>query len=288
MKQGLRAFKTVELVRKAEPTMEGAGVRLMRAFGGADPRLDPFLMLDDFHSDDPRDYQAGFPSHPHRGMETVTYMVSGSMTHGDSLGNKGTIGPGEVQWMTAGSGIIHGEMPVNTKGRLQGFQLWISLPSADKMMQPRYQNLSRDMIPTARVSDDVEIKIIAGKIDGAEGPVRDLVVPVEMLDVKMTPNAEFAHAIHEGFNSFAYVYEGEAAFGSEDRRAGENNLVVFGPGDEVRARSVGDEARFLLVSGRPVGEPVAWRGPVVMNTDEQLAQAFRELREGSFVKHKPR
>lgn len=284
MREITENLRAVRMVRRARPTVEGAGVNLVRAFHANElPDLDPFLMLDDFHSDDPSDYQAGFPSHPHRGMETVTYMIKGSADHQDSMGNRGTIGPGEVQWMTAGSGIIHGEMPRGDDG-MQGFQLWINLPRRSKMMAPRYRDIRRDMIPVVRPSDDVEVRVIAGVFNGVEGPVRELVVPVEYLDVRMGPGTEFEHTIPSGRSAFAYVYDGLGRFGEGMATAGPENLVVFGDGDRVRVTASDRGVRFLLVSGEPVREPIAWRGPVVMNTEDELEQAFEELRAGTFVK----
>ncbi|MBI0582634.1 MAG: pirin family protein [Methanomassiliicoccus sp.] len=277
-------LRAVEMVRRARPTVEGAGVNLVRAFHAQElPGLDPFLMLDDFHSDDPADYEAGFPSHPHRGMETVTYMIKGSADHKDSIGNRGTIGPGDVQWMTAGSGIIHGEMPHGDEG-MQGFQLWINLPRASKMMAPRYQDIKRDMIPVVKPAEDVEVRVIAGKAFGAEGPVKDLVVPVEYLDVKIGPGGRFGHDVPKGRATFAYVFEGQGSFGKGGERAGAEDLVVYGVGAGVEVTASDQGVRFLLVSGEPVREPIAWRGPVVMNTEAELRQAFDEIRAGTFVK----
>ena len=285
MQARTKNIRTVELVRRAEPTMEGAGVRLVRAFGFEESsRLDPFLMLDDFHSENPADYSAGFPSHPHRGMETDTYMISGTSEHADNLGHQGRIGPGEVQWMTAGSGIIHEEMPQATDGRLQGFQLWINLPAANKMMAPRYQDIRKGMIPVLEPNDGVEVRVIAGKVGEAAGPVRDLIVPVELLDVKMGSKGRFEHVVPNDRTAFAYIFEGEASFGDERWRAGEEHLVILGEGDTVVVRTENAGARFLLASGKPLREPIAWRGPVVMNSEEELKQAFREIREGKFVR----
>ncbi len=277
--------RVVELVRRAEPTVEGGGVRLVRAFGSEETaRLDPFLMLDDFHSENPADYAGGFPSHPHRGMETVTYMISGASEHADNLGHHGRIGPGEVQWMTAGSGIIHEEMPQATGGRLQGFQLWVNLPAAKKMMAPRYQDIRKEIIPVLEPSAGVEVRVIAGKVGESMGPVRDLIVPVELLDVKMGPNSLFEHVVPSDRTAFAYIFEGEASFGDERWRAGEEHLIIFGGGDNVVVRTENTGARFLMASGKPLHEPIAWRGPVVMNSEEELKQAFREIREGTFVR----
>jgi len=287
MKQEERTAKRVELVRKARPTEEGAGVRLMRAFGEVSPLLDPFLMLDDFSSDDPRDYMAGFPRHPHRGMETVTYMLSGHIDHEDSMGNRGTVGPGEVQWMTAGSGIIHGEMPRPTQGPLQGLQLWINLPRESKMMAPRYRGIRAEEVPVVAPSEGIEVKVIAGQFGGNEGPVRDLMVEVEYLDVSMGPSTVFRHATPPGFNTFAYVLDGKATFGSSAGTAERQTLVILGEGDEVVVRAGKAGARFLLVSGRPLREPVAWQGPVVMSSEEELEEAFREIQAGTFVRERP-
>ncbi len=272
---------------KSRPTIEGAGVHLKRAFGYDDPFLDPFLLLDDFHSDDPEDYIAGFPWHPHRGIETITYMLHGEVAHGDSMGNKGVIGEGDVQWMTAGSGIVHEEMPKNSGPLLWGFQLWANLPSSHKMMDPRYRDVNRDEIPVAS-RDNCEIRVICGEVDGVRGPVRDIVTDPEYLDVSLKPGCEFVHPVERGHNVFAYVVEGEGYF--EDSRKdliGKENLVVFGDGDEVKITTDGG-VRFLLVSGKPIREPVAWYGPIVMNTQEELEKAFEEYRKGTFLKHKAR
>ena len=272
-------------VSPAQPTMEGTGVRLKRVFGAADPRLDPFLMLDDFSSRDPSDYEAGFPEHPHRGMETVTYIISGQVDHRDSLGNSGTIQSGEVQWMTAGSGIIHAEMPRETWERLCGVQLWVNLPRESKMMTPRYRDIREEDMPMVQPSEGVKVKVIAGEFDDAVGPVKDLVVEVLYLDVIMGPNSEFDHEIPGQFNAFAYVLQGSADFGGS--MAGRQQLVVLGEGDGVAVRSGEKGVRFILVAGRPIREPVAWRGPVVMNTDGELKDAFREIQEGTFVRTEP-
>ena len=282
MREMTENVRTVRMVRRARPTVEGAGVNLVRAFHAKElPDLDPFLMLDDFHSDDPADYRAGFPFHPHRGMETVTYMVKGSTEHRDSMGNQGTTGPGEVQWMTAGRGIVHEEMPRGDDG-VQGYQLWINLPSRSKMMPPRYQNIGREAIPVTKPSNDVEVKVIAGSFNGAVGPVKDLVVPIEYLDVRMEPGGRFEHGVPRKRSAFAYVFQGVGSFGDASA-AGPENLVVLGDGDVVRVRASDQGVRFLLVSGEPVREPMAWRGPVVMNTDAELRQAFEEIEAGTFV-----
>jgi len=272
-------------VEASRPTMEGAGVSLRRAFGRADTSLDPFLLLDDFGSLDPADYLAGFPWHPHRGIETITYMLDGEVSHGDSLGNKGEIGPGDVQWMTAGSGIVHEEMP-RPSHRLRGFQLWANLPRSHKMMDPRYQEVPASIIPTAELADGVSAKVICGEAGGVVGPVHDIVTDPEYLDVTMEPGALLCHEIPAGYNAFAYLFEGRARFNDSGDPVGERRLVVLGDGSEVGITSNGEGARFLLVSGRPIREPVAWRGPIVMNTDEELRIAFEEYRQGTFIGQK--
>lgn len=274
------------VISPAQPTLEGAGVRLKRAFGSPDPRLDPFLMLDDFSSRDPSDYELGFPDHPHRGMETVTYIISGQVDHKDSLGNGGSILSGDVQWMTAGSGIIHSEMPRETWERLCGIQLWVNLPRESKMMAPRHRDVKAEDIPIAEPSEGVKVKVIAGHFGDAVGPVKDLMVEVEYLDVIMSAGTEFFHSIPRGLNAFAYMLQGSADFGGS--AAGRQQLVVFGEGDEIVSRSGDRGARFILAAGRPIGEPVAWRGPIVMNSEDELQDAFREIREGTFVRDGPK
>ncbi len=282
-------IREVRLTLKSRSTMEGAGVRLKRAFGYADPSLDPFLLLDDFHSDNPNDYLAGFPWHPHRGIETITYMLHGKVEHGDSMGNSGVIGAGDVQWMTAGSGIIHQEMPKkNTSDSfLAGFQLWANLPASHKMMDPRYRDITKEQIPEVLVKEGVKVKIICGEINGVNGPVQDIVTDPEYLDVYIEPNSEFTHAINNEHNVFAYVIEGVASFDPmKDEMVGKEHLVLFGKGDEVIINTKAKPVRFLLISGKPIGEPVAWRGPIVMNTEEELRIAFNEYSKGTFIKHK--
>ncbi len=280
--------RPVETIGRSHPTIEGAGVRLKRAFAdNLAYRLDPFLLLDDFHSSDPRDYLAGFPWHPHRGIETVTYMISGSVDHGDSMGNRGTIASGDVQWMTAGGGIVHQEMPQEYGGFFQGFQLWVNLPSRNKMMDPRYRGVTRDEIETATPSKGVQVKVIAGKVGRTTGPVKDLVIEAEYIDVDARPNVEYAHPVKNGDTAFAYVFGGSGSFGfDKDTFVGAETLVVFGDGDSVVSRAGKNGLRFLLVSGRPIGEPIAWRGPIVMNTQTELDQAYQEYWNGTFLRHK--
>ena len=282
-------IREVRVSLKSRSTMEGAGVRLKRAFGYADPSLDPFLLLDDFSSDNPNDYLAGFPWHPHRGIETITYMLNGQVEHGDSMGNSGVIGSGDVQWMTAGSGIIHQEMPMHNvnDSLLAGFQLWANLPSSHKMMDPRYRDIIKEQIPEVDLNDNIKVKIICGEINGVKGPVQDIVTDPEYLDVFIEPNSEFQHSIDKTHNVFAYVIDGEAFFDPiKNEIVTAKHLVIFRSGDEVSIRTKDKPVRFLLISGKPIGEPVAWRGPIVMNTEEELRIAFNEYNKGTFIKHK--
>jgi redox-sensitive bicupin YhaK (pirin superfamily) len=284
----MNKIRKVKLTLKSRPTMEGAGVRLKRAFGYADPSLDPFLLLDDFHSDDPNDYIAGFPWHPHRGIETITYMLHGEVEHGDSLGNGGIIEAGDVQWMTAGSGIIHQEMPKKDEEDLllAGFQLWANLPASHKMMDPRYRDIKKEEIPEIDFDHGVKVKIICGEVNGTKGPVQDIITEPEYLDVSIEPNSEFRHLVKEGNNIIAYIIEGEAYFDEDNENlVGAENLVIYRDGDQVLIRTTSNNVRFLLISGKPIKEPVAWRGPIVMNTDEELRIAFREYQNGTFIKH---
>ncbi len=280
-------FREIQRISRSLPTLEGAGVKLKRAFGYSDVRLlDPFLLLDDFHSEDPDDYRAGFPWHPHRGIETVTYVLKGMVEHGDSIGNKGVIRSGDVQWMTAGSGIIHQEMPKGSRGLMWGFQLWVNLPSSYKMTEPRYREIRNVEIPEVQVQPGVTIKVIRGNVEENRGPVLDLVVDCEYLDVTMEPNTVLEHPIMKTHRVFAYVTDGQGYFSSERTRLIESEqLVVFGDGDQVKISTSDTSLRYLLISGQPLGEPVAWRGPIVMNTQEELDHAFAELDQGTFLKH---
>jgi redox-sensitive bicupin YhaK (pirin superfamily) len=279
-------IRAIERLSRSRPTLEGAGVHLKRAFGSADvPRYDPFLMLDDFHSDRPADYMAGFPWHPHRGIETVTYMISGEVEHGDSMGNKGIIQSGEVQWMTAGSGIIHQEMPRRQKGTLWGLQLWVNLPASHKMMGPRYRDIRAADIPECRLASGSVVKVVAGSFNGCHGPVRDLIGDPEFLDVSVPNSGEFEHAIPKGHTAFAYVLEGEGRFTpGQEKAIPAESLLLYGDGDKVSIKAEKADLRFLLISGLPLSEPVAWRGPIVMNTEEELNVAFAEYRNGTFIK----
>jgi quercetin 2,3-dioxygenase len=269
---------------KGNPTSDGAGVRLKRAFGPEDvDLLDPFLLLDHFGSDNPDDYMAGFPMHPHRGMETITYMLKGSVEHRDSTGRRGLIKAGDIQWMTAGSGIMHQEMPQRSPDGVNGFQLWVNLPRAQKMMDPRYRDVSRESIPEVDAGKGAKVKVVAGRVDGIAGPVKDLVVPVEYLDVTLEEGGVLDRDIPSEQNAFAYVFEGTVRF-SQGPLLEKEHLAIFGKGDGVKAEAGPDGARFLLVSGRPIKEPIAWGGPVVMNTEEELETAFREIDSGTFIK----
>ncbi len=281
----------VRKIRKlmaAVPTREGAGVHLKRVFGFYEaPGLDPFLLLDDFHSDDPDRYMAGFPWHPHRGIETITYLLQGDVEHGDSMGNMGVIGEGDVQWMTAGNGIVHQEMPKGRgDGRLWGFQLWANLPASHKMMDPRYRDVTSDTIPEVSPVEGVRIRIICGDIEGTKGPVQDIVTDPGYLDVTVDPGMTWEHGVEPGYTVLAYVIEGSGYFDEERKPLIEpETLVQFDDGDTLSITTEADRVRFLLISGKPIGEPVAWRGPIVMNTEDELRVAFAEYRNGKFLKH---
>ncbi|MFX1427050.1 MAG: pirin family protein [Promethearchaeota archaeon] len=286
----MEKIRKIRVTLKSRPTFEGAGVRLKRAFGYADPSLDPFLLLDDFHSDDPNDYIKGFPWHPHRGIETITYMIHGNIEHKDSLGNGGIIHAGDVQWMTAGSGIIHQEMPKKDSNDtlLWGFQLWANLPASHKMMNPRYRDLKNDEIPEVFLNNDnVRVKIICGEINGVKGPVQDIITEPEYLDVTINPNTEFLHHIADSHNVFAYTIEGEGFFDElKAELIRKETLVIYREGDAVKISTQNEKIRFLLISGKPLEQPVAWRGPIVMNTEEELSLAFNEYQNGTFIKHR--
>jgi len=282
-------IRTIKTVLKRRPTMEGAGVRLKRVFGFQEKPelLDPFLLLDDFGSDNPDDYTAGFPWHPHRGIETVTYMLNGIVEHGDSMGNKGVIKSGDIQWMTAGSGIIHQEMPKAIKGTMRGFQLWTNLPARDKMMDPRYRDVKKEMIVEVTPSKNVKIRIIAGEVDGTKGPVQDVVTRPEYLDISLGPNTEFERETPKGHTVFAYVIEGRGWFDAgKKQELADGQLALFNDGRRIKAVASGGGMRFLLLSAKPLNEPVAWYGPIVMNTEEELRIAFDEYEKGTFIKHK--
>lgn len=273
--------RSVAKVFKSRPTLEGAGVLLKRVFNGGEVRLfDPFLLLDHFGSDDSEDYVKGFPWHPHRGIETVTYMLAGEVEHGDSIGNRGLIASGDVQWMTAGSGIIHQEMPRRYDGLMQGFQLWVNLPSKNKMMAPRYRGITKADIPSLE-KGGAKLNVIAGSVDGTQGPVQDLVVDVEYLDVHLKAGSKFEHPTDADLTVFAYVIDGSAYY--SDAFIGPQNCALFGKGDRVKILAK-ESTHFLFVTGKPLNEPIAWGGPIVMNTDAELTSAFEELERGTFIK----
>jgi redox-sensitive bicupin YhaK (pirin superfamily) len=280
----MQVRRAAQSVFSARPTSEGAGVRLHRVFGfGHEHEFDPFLMLDDFRNDDPSAYMAGFPWHPHRGIETVTYMLRGDVEHGDSLGNSGVIGSGDVQWMTAGSGIIHQEMPKTGDGHLWGFQLWANLPAAEKMSDPRYRGLTDCDIPAFTTAEGASVRVIAGEVEGVRGPVEGIVIDPEYLDVTVPPGCEFTHPVETGHTAFAYCIDGTADFAPEAPLSN-RSVVLYGDGDHVRVTTAETPVRFLLLSGKPLHEPIAWHGPIVMNTVDELQTAFREYQEGGFVK----
>lgn len=298
------SMRPVQRLIRSKPTLEGAGVRLHRAFGfGNTSDFDPFLLFDDFRNERPEDYRAGFPWHPHRGIETVTYVLAGTVEHGDSLGHRGAITAGDVQWMTAGSGIIHQEMPQGDEhGRMYGFQLWVNLPSSLKMTAPRYQEAKVADIPVVEDDDGTRVRVVCGRFRDTIGPVAGIAVAPTYLDVAIPPFKTKSFPVDPGHHAFAYIFEGAGKFcnapgplavpseagGWADTAppalAQNRWLVLFGRGDEVAVEAGHDGIRFLLVSGKPLQEPVAWYGPIVMNTQEELQQAFRELEMGTFLK----
>lgn len=299
------SIRPVKFESRAQPTMEGAGVKLNRVFGFGDPSMtDPFLMMDDFRNDNPSDYIRGFPWHPHRGIETITYVLAGTVEHGDSLGNRGLLGAGDVQWMTAGSGIMHQEMPKGDfAGKMHGFQLWANLPSSLKMTAPRYQDVKAAEIPVVVDDDGTAARIITGSFWGKTGPVDGIAAEPLYLDISVPPGKKKRFAIDTSRSAFAYTFAGsgtfrdastpvgvkvEKEFQGEELNirdlSGNRTLVVFDSGDEVVVQAGDEGIRFLLVSGKPIQEPVAWHGPIVMNTRDELAQAMRELQNGTFIK----
>ena len=297
------SIRPVKRIVQSQPVVEGAGVHLRRAFGfGATEEFDPFLLFDDFRNEDPAAYEAGFPWHPHRGIETITYVLAGTVDHGDSLGNTGKLGAGDVQWMTAGSGILHQEMPKgDPNGRMHGFQLWANLPASQKMTDPRYQDVTSADIPEVTEDDGTTVRVICGSFWGKHGPVDGIAADPRYLDVWVPPGTQRTLQVETGRRGFAYVFEGAGTFrdASEPRsirdedgnivtlpleQTGNRSLVVFDRGDEVTVQAGDEGIRFLLVSGTPIEEPVAWAGPIVMNTQEQLKQAYLELRDGTFIR----
>jgi redox-sensitive bicupin YhaK (pirin superfamily) len=285
----MKSARTIHKVITSRPTREGAGVHLKRVFGNNEvPLFDPFLMLDDFRSNDPDHYRAGFPWHPHRGIETITYVLNGDIEHGDSMGNKGVISSGDTQWMTAGSGIIHQEMPRgNYEGRMEGFQLWTNLPRSHKMMEPRYRDIKSTQVPEVVLKNGTKIRVICGKIERHEGPVRGIISEPEYLDVTVPAESEFKHMTKLGHTVFAYVIEGQGLFAETTKQLiGNGTVCLYDDGDHITVRTAAEAVRFLLISGKPIGEPVAWYGPIVMNSDEELQLAFEEYQNGTFIKHK--
>jgi redox-sensitive bicupin YhaK (pirin superfamily) len=299
------SIRPVKKIIESKPTTEGAGVHLRRAFGFGDTKeFDPFLLLDDFRNDRPDDYKAGFPWHPHRGIETITYVLAGEVDHGDSLGNKGTLGAGDVQWMTAGSGIMHQEMPKgDAKGRMHGFQLWANLPRDLKMTAPRYQDIKAADIPEIVDDDGTRVRVITGDFWGRKGPVEGVAADPRYLDISVPPGRKKTFKVEVDRHAFAYIFAGSGAFASSSKpfgvltekqvdgqevtfreQTGNRSLVVFDRGDEVTVQAGEEGIRFLLVSGKPIEEPVAWYGPIVMNTQAELQQAVHELRNGTFIK----
>jgi redox-sensitive bicupin YhaK (pirin superfamily) len=299
------SIRPVKRVAQSRPTIEGAGVRLRRAFGFGDTSdFDPFLMMDDFRNDRPDDYRAGFPWHPHRGIETITYMLAGSVDHGDSLGNRGKLSAGDVQWMTAGSGILHQEMPSgDEKGRMHGFQLWANLPARLKMTRPRYQDVLSSEIPEVVDDDCVRVRVICGEFWGQRGPVDGVAAEPRYLDVFVPPGKRKRLKVEDFRQAFAYIFGGSAKFSDASEpfgvlreaqvngedvvvrdAVGDRSLVVFGAGDEIGVQAGDEGVRFLLISGRPLREPIAWYGPIVMNTDAEIRQALTDLKSGEFIK----
>ena len=299
------SLRPVTSTQLAQPTMEGAGVKLHRAFGFQNPeQYDPFLLFDDFRNDRPEDFQAGFPWHPHRGIETITYVLSGTVEHGDSLGNQGTLGPGSVQWMTAGSGILHQEMPQgNAQGQMHGFQLWANLPGALKMTAPRYQDIQGSDISEVTDDDGTRVKIIIGEFRGITGPVDGIAADPQYLDISIPAGVRKTLPTDTYRRAFAYVFEGSGQFkdasgpsgvlvekelaGQEVNirdHSGNRTLVQFGTGSEITVQAGDEGVRFLLVSGAPIQEPIAWHGPIVMNTREEIMQAMSDLKNDTFIK----
>ena len=298
------SIRPVKSIVESKPTMEGAGVKLRRAFGfGNTSEFDPFLLFDDFRNERPDDYLAGFPWHPHRGIETITYVLAGSVEHGDSLGNRGSLGAGDIQWMTAGRGIMHQEMPRgDVQGRMHGFQLWANLPASLKMTAPRYQDVSSNDIPEVQDDDGTMVRVICGDFWGKKGPVEGVAADPRYLDVSVPPNQRKRLQVETSNHAFAYVFAGSGTFrdASEPRdvrtdfvgspaaavapEVGNRQLVLFDRGDEIVVQAGETGIRFLLVSGKPIEEPVAWYGPIVMNTEDELRQAYTELRQGTFIR----
>jgi len=301
------SIRPVKRIASSKPTLEGAGVHLRRAFGFGDTtEFDPFLLLDDFRNDRPEEYRAGFPWHPHRGIETITYVLAGSVDHGDSLGNRGNLGAGDVQWMTAGRGILHQEMPQgDEKGRMHGFQLWANLPSSLKMTAPRYQDIKAAEVPEVTDDDGMRVRVVCGDFWGKRGPVEGVAADPRYLDVFVPPGKRKTLKVEVERHAFAYVFEGSGNFRAASapfgvltektdgvneilvrEQTGNRSLVLFDSGDEITVQAGDEGIRFILVSGKPIKEPVAWHGPIVMNSQAELQQAFTELRQGTFIRQR--
>jgi redox-sensitive bicupin YhaK (pirin superfamily) len=299
------SIRPVKRIVASKPTIEGAGVHLRRAFGFGDTtEFDPFLLLDDFRNDRPDEYRAGFPWHPHRGIETITYVLAGNVEHGDSLGNRGNLRAGDVQWMTAGRGILHQEMPQgDEKGRMHGFQLWANLPSSLKMTAPRYQDIKAGEVPEVIDDDGTRVRVVCGDFWGKRGPVEGVAADPRYLDIFVPPGKRKTLAVELERHAFAYVFEGSGSFRAASEpfgvltekteglneilvreQTGNRSLVLFDSGDEVTVQAGDEGIRFILVSGKPIKEPVAWHGPIVMNSQAELQQAFSELRQGTFIR----
>ena len=281
--------KVIEII-KPQTVTEGAGVRLKRSIATATlDHLDPFLLFDHFGSDNPDDYIKGFPIHPHRGIETVTYMINGHVNHKDSIGNSGSIGSGDIQWMTAGGGIMHEEMPQPAQGEMVGFQLWVNLPARLKMTKPRYQDIISNQIPEVTREDGVKIRVIAGEVDGVRGAISEIFADPAYLDVSIPAKGSFSHPVEKEHTAFAYVFEGRGFFGSDENAqqssVSQPGLVVFDEGDYIQAGAANEPVRFLLISGKPLNEPIARYGPFVMNTQEEIQQALKDLKNGTFVRN---
>ena len=279
--------KVIEII-KPQTVMEGAGVRLKRSIATATlDHLDPFLLFDHFGTDNPDDYIKGFPMHPHRGIETVTYMIHGHVNHKDSIGNSGSIGSGDIQWMTAGGGIMHEEMPQPAQGEMVGFQLWVNLPARLKMTKPRYQGILSNQIPEVTREDGVKIRVIAGEVDGVRGAISEIFADPAYLDVSIPAKGSFSHPVEKEHTAFAYIFEGRGFFGSDENAqqssVSQPGLVVLGDGDYIQAGAANEPVRFLLISGKPLNEPIARYGPFVMNTQEEIQQALKDLKNGTFV-----
>ncbi len=282
----MTAIREIKTIIHSKTTMDGAGVELNRVFGYTEtPLFDPFLLLDDFGSDDPDKYIAGFPFHPHRGIETVTYLLEGEVEHQDSIGNKGVITPGGVQWMTAGSGIIHQEMPsITNSNTMRGFQLWLNLPSSKKMMNPRYQNLSKDQIPAIISEEGITARIICGNFAGVIGPVEDIVTDPEYIDFTLLPEKELVKETKTDHTVFTYIIEGEALVSNSNKKVMKGSVVLYEKGNAIKLKAGPEGVRILHCTGKPLSETIAWKGPIVMNSDEELEQAFTELQNNTFIK----